>query len=157
MNRIKIVLLVLIAIFSQVVAIAIYVNSKLTLNVQCVSTFTRNSWEDYSFVFKGNFIVNLQKSGKGELTIHAWTEGVAPRQIMRHYTFHYNIENQGQIYTRLINETRGASDNVEDAFYRKYFFDLNFDAGGQIRLQRFNDTWLFLSPNLMISTCSPIA
>lgn len=152
----KIIIFSLLFIVSQLAALCGYLYVKRTVDIQCASTFTRNAWEDYSFIFKGNFLVILKKNGRGELTIRAWTDDKHPRQVMRHYAFHYYIERSGQIYTSQVMETRGASDNVNDDFYRKYFFDLKFDSGGQIRVQRLNNVWLFLSPDLMISACSPL-
>lgn len=156
MKRRKIIISTILFIATQIAVLFGYLYTTRTVNIQCASTFTRNSWEDYDFIYKGNFLVTLKKNGNGELTIRAWTDGKHPRQVMRHYAFRYYLERKGQVYTSLIKETRGATDNVDDDFYRKYFFDLNFDSGGQIRLLRLNNVWLFMSPDQMISTCSPL-
>ncbi|HEC2037741.1 TPA: hypothetical protein R1888_004826 [Klebsiella oxytoca] len=148
---------ILFFIVLQTLLLAFYLKPPGTIALRCASTFTRNAWNDYNFFFKGSFLVNLKKNGDGELTIRAWTDNAASRQVLRTYAFHYHVERDGQIYTSFIREIRGAADNVDDAFYRKYFFDLHFDSGGQISIRRLENTWLFFSPDMMISTCSPLA
>lgn len=156
MKPVKIFACCLLFLLIQGVILMSFLKSRETTELKCASTFTRNAWEDYNFFFKGNFLVDLRRNGDGELTIRAYTDGKNPLQIVRTYTFRYVMDRNGQFYTRLIKEIRGASDNVDDAFYRKYFFDLNFDSGGQIQMRRFNNTVLFMTQDLLISACSPL-
>lgn len=157
MKRVNIILFGAIFLLIQGAVFISYSKSSETVDLRCSSTFTRNAYEDYSFFFKGNFIVDLKKNGTGELTIRAYTDGQKPMQVIRTYSFEYKLDRNGQFFNRLLKEKRGASDNVDNVFYKKYFFDLDFDSGGQIRMRYFNNTILFMTQDMLLSACSPLS
>lgn len=154
MKHANIAVAVFVFILIQIGLAYIYLKPPQTVEVQCSSTFTRNAYEDYGFFFKGKFIVDLRQNGDGELTIRAYTDDAKPLQVVRVYNFRYTLDNDGQFHNELLKETIGASDNVSAEFYKKYFFDLSFDSRGQIRLRRFNNTILFMTPDMLITACS---
>lgn len=156
MKPVKAVMALMTFITIQTFLLYYFMKTQETVELQCSSTFTRNAYEDYGFFFKGKFIVDLRKNGEGELTIKAYTDDPKPLQVVRVYNFKYILDRDGQFHNEFLKETRGASDNVNNDFYKKYFFDLNFDSRGQIRLRRFNNIILFMTPDLLISACSPL-
>lgn len=156
MKRVKFITFGLLFILTQVFFILAYVKRSETVDLRCSSTFTRNAYEDYDFFFNGSFLVDLRRNGEGELTIRAYTDGVKPLQVVRTYNFKYRLDHNGRFFNELLKETRGASDNVDDRFYKKYFFDLNFDSRGQIRMSYFNNTVLFMTQDMVLSACSPL-
>lgn len=143
-------------LIAQFLLYLVFYHSTHYLSVNCTSTFTRNSYQDYNFFFNGSFTVILRKDGTGELTIKAYSDEDTPKQVGRTYAFDYKIVSNGQLYTHIKSENKSATDTVDDAFYRKYFFDLAFDSAGQIRIHKFKNTFLFMSPDIIISACSPL-
>lgn len=156
-NKIAIFFFFLIFIMMQVVILFYFIfESKKTISLQCMSSFTRNTKEDESVFYSGKIMLSLNKEGKGNLVIDGKTDEELPKKFHYAYFFNYHIADDGELKTIVTSVSSGVSNEISDKIFRKDFIELNFRIKGGVHIHKFGNVYILNTPGFIVGVCAPV-
>ncbi|ELE9730692.1 hypothetical protein RM407_004395 [Enterobacter kobei] len=127
-----------------------------TLQLECSSSFERNTKGQPKINYSGQTTLILTRSGEGSLYIIGKTDEIKPRKFHYAYYFDYHIEQGEVVRAKIKSISNGISNDIPMDIFNKQFFELKFMLIGGLRINMFHNVYILSIPGAIVNTCAPV-